>query len=445
MADLQFAGDYELEGIFAHAASTPVGGLDIKPLLLELNIYESIFSPSITGSITIADSQNHLQNVPFKGQEELEFKLGISLDKIGRANEQIDFSKHRMRVTKVSNVNRVEERQQVYTLNFTSRETLTNLRTSLNQIYKGTADQIIQNVLQNNLKIQKRFRLEETVDSLTLLGNRMKPFSFCTMVANKGSSKKYNDDQLYFFENHRGYVLASISGLADTEPQVKYYSAEGRAEDRNYAQDMERILSYRVSKNQDLIAHIATGLINSTQYTYDINTKSYNKTEHSYFNEFNNTPHTSDKPFPIYTTQPESADGKILDSFTSSVTKVSTTNSFLHTIDADDTIDYSNTTSKDQTRLFSRLNHDALTVSVTVPGNSVLAAGDVVELSLPSLEPISKAYDRTYDAYMSGKYIITNIVHTVSPTNYTTTFDCAKDSVDVPYVTSIEPVDPEIA
>ena len=41
MADLQFAGDYELEGIFVHAASTQ-GSLDIKPLLLELNIYESI-------------------------------------------------------------------------------------------------------------------------------------------------------------------------------------------------------------------------------------------------------------------------------------------------------------------------------------------------------------------------------------------------------------------
>ena len=144
MADLKFAGDYELEGIFVHAASTQ-GSLDIKPLLLELNIYESIFSPNITGSLTIADTTNHLQNVPFKGQEELEFKFGIP------DNEQIDFTRHRVRVTKVSNVNRVEERQQVYTLNFTSKETVTDLRTPLNKIYKGTADQIIQDVLQNNL------------------------------------------------------------------------------------------------------------------------------------------------------------------------------------------------------------------------------------------------------------------------------------------------------
>ena len=434
MADLQFAGDYELDGIFVHAASTQ-GSLDIKPLLLELNIYESIFSPTMTGSLTIADTTNHLQNVPFKGQEELEFKFGIP------DNEQIDFTRHRVRVTKVSNVNRVEERQQVYTLNFTSKETVTDLRTALNKIYKGTADQIIQEVLQNDLKTTKKYKLEKTVDTLTLLGNRMKPFKFCNMVANKGTSFRHKDPQLYFFENHRGYNLFSLSFLGQKDPKVKYYSAEGRAEERDVKADMERILSYRISKNQDLLAHISTGLINSTQYTYDINTKSYNKTEHSYFDEFVNTSHTSRKPFPIYTTQPESADGTVLDDFTSSVTKVSTKNSFLHTIDADDTIDYSNTTSKDQKRLFSRLSRDALTVSVTVPGNSVLAAGDVVELSLPSLEPISVPFDRTYDAYMSGRYVITNIVHTVSPTQYTTTFDCAKDSVDKAYMTSINPLD----
>ncbi len=434
MADLQFAGDYELDGIFVHAASTQ-GSLDIKPLLLELNIYESIFSPTMTGSLTIADTTNHLQNVPFKGQEELEFKFGIP------DNEQIDFTRHRVRVTKVSNVNRVEERQQVYTLNFTSKETVTDLRTSLDKIYKGSADQIIQEVLQNNIRTTKSYKLEEATETLTLLGNRMKPFQFCNMVANKGSSKNFEDNQLYFYENHRGYNLSSMSGLARVKPKVVYYSAEGRAEERDVKADMERILSYRISKNQDLLAHISTGLINSTQYTYDINTKSYVKTEHRYFDEFVNTPHTADKAFPIYTTQPESADGKILDDFTSSVTKVSTKNSFLHTIDADDTIDYSNTTSKDQTRLFSRLNHDALTVSVTVSGNSILAAGDVVELNIPSLEPISKPFDRTYDAYMSGTYIITNIVHTISPTSYTTTFDCAKDSVNKPYITSVRPLD----
>ena len=76
LKEMQFAGDYQLENILVHAP-TSNGGLDIKNLMLELNVYESIFSPTLTGALTIADSANHLQNVPFIGQEELEFKFGI--------------------------------------------------------------------------------------------------------------------------------------------------------------------------------------------------------------------------------------------------------------------------------------------------------------------------------------------------------------------------------
>ena len=68
--EMQFAGDYQLENILVHAPSTN-GSLDIKGLMLELNVYESIYTPNLSGSLTIADSANHLQNVPFIGQEEL--------------------------------------------------------------------------------------------------------------------------------------------------------------------------------------------------------------------------------------------------------------------------------------------------------------------------------------------------------------------------------------
>ena len=63
------AGDYKLESIIVHSASGPI---DIKSLMVELNVYESIFSPAIYGNIVIADSANHIQNMPLIGQEEIE-------------------------------------------------------------------------------------------------------------------------------------------------------------------------------------------------------------------------------------------------------------------------------------------------------------------------------------------------------------------------------------
>jgi hypothetical protein len=54
--DSQFAGDFQLDAIIIHSLSDPV---DIKPLWLELNVYESINSPQVYGDVTIADSANH--------------------------------------------------------------------------------------------------------------------------------------------------------------------------------------------------------------------------------------------------------------------------------------------------------------------------------------------------------------------------------------------------
>jgi hypothetical protein len=82
-------------------------------------------------------------------------------------------------------------------------------------------------------------------------------------------------------------------------------------------------------------------------------------------------------------------------------------------------------------------------VKCTVPGNSTLAAGDVVLLNLPSFEPIPTVSpdERVYDEYLSGRWIITNIVHAVSPQNYSTTFDCVKDSTPIPYVSGAIPLE----
>ena len=405
---MQFAGDYQLENILVHASSTK-GKLDIRNLMLELNIYESIYTPNISGALTIADTTNHLQNVPFKGQEELEFRFGV------KDNELLDFTKNRMRITKVSNMVRTEERQQVYTLNFTTREMVNNLR-----------------------KTRKSFNAEQTTHSMKVLGNRMNPFTFCNMVSQRSSSQLHADDHLLFYENHRGYHLNSLSFLASQPTHEEYFTMD--ADYRDVEKDMHKILEYKIMKNQDVLAHIASGLLGAQSYTYNLNTKSYNKITQTYFDKFNRTEHTSDKSFPIYTRDPESADNKTIDSFSSSVIRTHTTQSYLHTQSATDETDYNNASSRTLSRHFSKLSYDALSVKCTVPGNSTLAAGDIVSLKLPSLEPVNKQSDRTNDVYMSGRYILTNIVHTLSPQGYTTTFDAVKDSVEVPYISSTTPL-----
>ena len=69
-----------------------------------------------------------------------------------------------------------------------------------------------------------------------------------------------------------------------------------------------------------------------------------------------------------------------------------------------------------------------IVVKVTVPGNTNLAAGDMVTLNLPSFESLNVEDKRVHDVYLSGRYLLRDVVHTVSPQRYTTTFTCVKES-----------------
>jgi hypothetical protein len=70
---IEFAGDYELNHVFLHSHLKEV--FDIKGVMVELNIFESIFKNALTGSIVIADAQNLIAKLELNGTERISFKL----------------------------------------------------------------------------------------------------------------------------------------------------------------------------------------------------------------------------------------------------------------------------------------------------------------------------------------------------------------------------------
>jgi hypothetical protein len=53
---IEFAGDYNLNAVVLISHNGVA--TDIKPMMLELNIYEGIYNNAITGTIVIGDTQN---------------------------------------------------------------------------------------------------------------------------------------------------------------------------------------------------------------------------------------------------------------------------------------------------------------------------------------------------------------------------------------------------
>jgi hypothetical protein len=69
-------------------------------------------------------------------------------------------------------------------------------------------------------------------------------------------------------------------------------------------------------------------------------------------------------------------------------------------------------------------------MEVTIPGNSELNVGDVVDLNIPNATTINKL-DGKKDKYLSGKYLITSLRHKfggTTGTEFTTFIECVKDT-----------------
>ena len=83
---IEFAGDYNNEHIFLHTHYGEI--IDIKNMVDELNIYESIYKNALTGSVVMTDAQNLISKLQIQGMERLSFK--IATPGVTRSRDAVD-------------------------------------------------------------------------------------------------------------------------------------------------------------------------------------------------------------------------------------------------------------------------------------------------------------------------------------------------------------------
>ena len=128
MSDIKYAGEVELQELILISSSGTT--IDLTELVININMYESVFSHAMSGNILIADTNNLAVNLPIIGQEYLRVKLNTpSLDE-----QSIDYSENVFVVYKI-NKREAEGLMQVLELQFTSPEMLKSNRIRISKSY----------------------------------------------------------------------------------------------------------------------------------------------------------------------------------------------------------------------------------------------------------------------------------------------------------------------
>ena len=453
MAQIQYAGEY----IVDECLLCTVGGLelDLRDQLASINIYEDIFTNSITGSISFVDTNNLTANASIVGQEKLKLVLVTpnASDDTSR-DMAINFSDQPLHVYQIKSSINVNDRTKTFELAFTTNEIMRNNRIRVCQSYNGEpAKEIIKKVIRDPelLNSKKEFYYEETTNLFQMIAPNMRPFDFINTVAKRCLSKEYDFAPTFlFYETVRGYFFRTIDSMMDRKnPRFIYRELtpntipEGESRP-NAAINLTNILNYEVLPTTDVMMNMRRGMYGSKLTMIDLVNKTKEDFEYNYFDDFQEDKHAD--AFNAYGSVNAPLASEARDDFQNRLSDYTESAIFMQAVDRDSPnglfsaryegqYDYTGTDIWLQRRKgrFSSLD-SAITLRVEVPGNTTLQAGDLIGIEMRNQGILAE--DKK-DPYFSGRYLVRKLRHEFtfaegSP-KHSVYLDCVRDTIKQPY------------
>ena len=433
---LVHAGDYVLESLTLSSQTRGVSA-DISEFMLELNIYEDLFSPCMTGNLVVADAANLISNFPILGNEYITVKLRTpTLEDTPDNVIEKTFQVYAI-YDRILN----DDRSQYYNISFMSIEGYENQTTVVTKAFSGSTDEVAQTLYEEYLEYDRPLVILDTphTSRIKYVSNHWSPFknmNFITKTA-KGSTLKGSD--YLFFETNKAFYFASIEGLIASQKEAVF---DEYVFERNDANMPRRITdvgytgnrlpdSVTAIENLKMLTTIDTlesnrrGAFAASIDGYDLYTKKViNVSSRFNFPDFVKTGSKSVIPSTLL------KNPKAHKEFYSHNTGLF--NDFGLTDEED--LPAGNTASNISTKLLNRRGYlssfDNNKFEVVLPGRTDIQVGNVISLLYPSAEAPSDDETSVLDPLLSGFYIISAIHHQFDTNRHIMTTEIIKNGYE---------------
>ena len=204
--DLQYAGEYHLKELLVHTSSGNV--LKLTKAVQSIDIYEDMFSTSLSGSVTILDVDNIAENGPVIGQEYM--TLRIATPTLEEQEISIMFSIYKVGVREA-----VSQDTQLLSLSFTSPELLKDKQVRVSKSYTDSIHNIIENILRDTRYIgtDRDIYIERTAGIRKVVSPNLHPFDFIKNLINEAVTEKDASPYFFFYENLKGIQIKSLGAI----------------------------------------------------------------------------------------------------------------------------------------------------------------------------------------------------------------------------------------
>ena len=427
MADkdrLQAAGDYDLGDVLIAGSSG--ARINVTDQVRELNIYQNIDSPYMSGNILIADSQGVAEILPLIGQERMLFSLKTP-GHIGT----IDFNQYHAIIYNIEKRFSTTDREQTLLLNWTTLEHHRDLRIRISASFEGNISEIIEQILTKKeyLNTKKPINIDPTFNIRKYVIPNLTPFEAIDLLRVEAISEKEQAPHFLFYENPAGFHFRSLDNhigqKKNLSVQHKNTYRSQPPEYNNPEKNLSTILYWEVDDNSNTYSSTIYGMYASTLFYHDIFNKNIQKFEFDYIKDSfgkRNSTNQEHKGSGSNIAGTKLNDEKTITEFPESKIFVHPTASDkLHSTSDGEVIGTDNNAEEWLQESQSReLEREYYTLKIETYGDTNIMVGDLIEIIIPSNRPLGKSGGgEQMDPFLSGRYLITSLHHQVTPTEST--------------------------
>jgi len=444
---------------------TPVS---LNHIFLEMNIYEDIYSDSLSGNILVADTNNIISNYPVRGGEFIRVTMRDHLN-----DTVID---KLFRIYEISERNQVNRGQIIYIINFMSVEKIMNSDFKISQAYpKTTTSEIVKNVWKQfveyynskhsvyypnshlpeaDMNFVNSLSGGENVEvSVDENSSDIEVFSNNNMFNIDIQSTKYIADYIIpnwcvystihwlaarsigvvakgasflFFETLEGFKFVSLETLFEIGKNLvendrslvyNFTGIPSTTEEIRQQYGNKIITSVNVVQSPNVVENIQRGMYSSKMIYHDLVERNYEVVEYDYRQSYQddlNYKHTYRNVYPHVHLNEE---------------PLSRMDVAINNYDSDSYIFYQPKSDNypdlwKQSRISQLQQIENVKLELTTEGHMNINVGKVVEVNLGDVRSGVSGLDPLY----SGYYLVTGLRHKIDQNKYELVMEVAKDS-----------------
>jgi hypothetical protein len=408
--------------------------LDISEIYEEINIFDNVMLPCMSGNIVIKDGVGFSSKINFDGSEYINIKICKDVDTQQPRN---DFDK-KFVIYKQTDRTQLNQSAELYTLHFVSEEFILSSQKKIRQMYKGTYSDIVRKILQDYLGVKNQFgdifKIYDTKGIQEVLIPNLSPFDAIEYITKRANSQQGVPDMM-FWQNHMGYNFMPLSYIMNPNDSGSIatinFGAKNLSID-NMGDEMFGARDYRIVSQFDAAQNIQSGVYAGKFIGFDTLTRTIKTSELSFNDTYKLSSHANKNSMntKILNKERKTADQMYDSRITLYPYQLERANTpFLKANDPKtaNIVDNSHNYILQRKSIFSNLMQKR--IRITMPGNFILTAGSPVTVQMPKRNTVDTT-DEFGDITLQGRYMITGARHIIRYDKHETVMEVATDSTN---------------